>query len=1158
MRFFLVAREPCWQDLPHPPHPLTWSLLRTIASKMNGYTVPPEQTLYQQDVSMMDADLLDEFLFPHNAGTSTHNADKDDDQGMQNSEDEIFNTFINTELEQQSHQAHQTQQSSHMQYTPDHSDRGQAPQLQNNLPSQFISEDDPLFPFEDPQNHFLASVNVDQWQDQVPPMSIPVTTTTTKSVAVEDDVQQQQQQQQQCPVSLSYSKQCDKLVDNQLGFGRSKPIQSIYLNPQDFLEVRDEALSLDLKVSGMPSTSRVETQIKLEFSISPPPREYLIHLPTDCITKQKFYLDEDITTYPKEIQDQVLYLESFLICASNNKPTYVCTRCVKREQRRASRRKSGLSDNMLWCNNENRRAVVFNSKQVFVIKDVNCTPGTKNFELSTRIVCYCRHHKEPEGFKLLFVLRDSHGKVLGRDITNPIMIMDKKPSKENGNTTAPHTVDSATDTAVATDTSSNTKLGHTTTVTSEFSGSESKAKSDVVRLSAPAPMLSPTSIGEESSEPQTTDAGAVSKPSQFVASIGSSAAAAARTTGYKRKKTWPEAPTLAESSSMTASVAKSDRSFSTSSSNAPLPVLVPSTSSIQQHQIQQRLSYNHSTVDVLQGLPDISAVPQPDRPFIQRVIPSQGPIKGGIEVTLLGSNFKPGMIVKFGENKALSTQCWSDSTIVTYLPPASVAGQVLVTIFEKEESNPELLGNMSNSKAIFTYLDDTDRQLIELALQIVGLKMNGKLEDARNIAKRIVGNDAGSSAGSSPNSSVSPTNAAGNSAGNGYSQLYYSDENLLLRVVKLLNPSSNLSMCTEEGQTMLHLACLKGYFQLASTLVKKGTRVDAKDSFGFTPLHFACVNGDPRIIRLLAQCKADVTTKATNGVAPRDLFVTNHDTDDVRYHEYLDEVLSILNNSSDVVGTPYSISRKMSDSSFQSSVFDDESLNSIDDGFCVHISKMVEDSLSADSDYESSDFEEDGDESLLAGDEMSREVSRECSPDVSEPVRDDGPESVNQVESSIWNRVLNAFNDDLPKYEDLFPNSTREKYMQVTVPQHHQEILQRTTETTTAEDSQTSSEDEEEALQVRFNRFFQQRQNFQNDKMLLFFWLPLMVILLSSFLIFKFGSDGNTVHHLSNEVSKYLRLGLAKVMLGNERMKGVFMESLNNFQNNRAIGSEHI
>lgn len=206
---------------------------------MNGYTVPPEQALYQQDVSMMDADLLDEFLFPHNAGTSTHNADKDDDQGIQNSEDEIFNTFINTELEQQSQQAHQTQQSSHMQYTPDHSDRGQAPQLQNNLPSQFISKDDPLFPFEDPQNHFLASVNVDQWQDQVSPMSIPVTTTTTKSVTVEDDVQQQQQQQ--CPVSLSYSKQCDKLVDNQLGFGRSKPIQSIYLNPQDFLEVRDEA-----------------------------------------------------------------------------------------------------------------------------------------------------------------------------------------------------------------------------------------------------------------------------------------------------------------------------------------------------------------------------------------------------------------------------------------------------------------------------------------------------------------------------------------------------------------------------------------------------------------------------------------------------------------------------------------------------------------------------------------------------------------------------------------------------------------------------------------------------------------------------------------------------------------------------------------------------
>ena len=230
--------------------------------------------------------------------------------------------------------------------------------------------------------------------------------------------------------SVSYSQGCERLVDQSLQFGRSKPIQSAYLNSNDFLDIAEDTLPYSLKISGMPSASRVETQIKLELSISPPPREYIVHLPTDCITKQKWYLEDDISTYPPHIQSEMLYLESFLVCASNGKPTYVCSRCVKREQRRASRRKSGLCDNMLWCNNENRRAVVFNSKQVFAIKDVNCTNQFKSFDLSTRIVCYCRHHKEPEGFKILFVLRNYNNEVLAKGITGPIMIMDKKSNRD--------------------------------------------------------------------------------------------------------------------------------------------------------------------------------------------------------------------------------------------------------------------------------------------------------------------------------------------------------------------------------------------------------------------------------------------------------------------------------------------------------------------------------------------------------------------------------------------------------------------------------------------------------------------------------------------------------------------------------------------------------
>jgi uncharacterized protein len=85
-------------------------------------------------------------------------------------------------------------------------------------------------------------------------------------------------------------------------------------------------------------------------------------------------------------------------------------------------------------------------------------------------------------------------------------------------------------------------------------------------------------------------------------------------------------------------------------------------------------------------------------PSIQRIIPSQGSIRGGIDVTILGSGFHNGLVTVFGESKSFSTHCWSDSTIVTTIPAASVPGPVVVT-FE---------GFTLRSPQVFTYIDDTD------------------------------------------------------------------------------------------------------------------------------------------------------------------------------------------------------------------------------------------------------------------------------------------------------------------------------------------------------------------------------------------------------------------------------------------------------------------
>ncbi|RKP07093.1 hypothetical protein THASP1DRAFT_4896, partial [Thamnocephalis sphaerospora] len=55
--------------------------------------------------------------------------------------------------------------------------------------------------------------------------------------------------------------------------------------------------------------------------------------------------------------------------------------------------------------------------------------------------------------------------------------------------------------------------------------------------------------------------------------------------------------------------------------------------------------------------------------------------------------------------------------------------------------HPVLGMNGDGPVALFTYVGTSDRALMELALQVVGLRMTGRLEAAHQIAMRIVGDD---------------------------------------------------------------------------------------------------------------------------------------------------------------------------------------------------------------------------------------------------------------------------------------------------------------------------------------------------------------------------------------------------------------------------------
>ncbi|KAI9716558.1 MAG: hypothetical protein M1812_005289 [Candelaria pacifica] len=126
-------------------------------------------------------------------------------------------------------------------------------------------------------------------------------------------------------------------------------------------------------------------------------------------------------------------------------------------------------------------------------------------------------------------------------------------------------------------------------------------------------------------------------------------------------------------------------------------------------------------------------------PMINRVIPGEGPMAGGIEVTVLGSGFFQGMELMFGDQLAITTTFWGESTLCALLPPAAQAGPVSVT-FSHEHQQVQADAAATNSKQhpSFTYIDDDGAELMKLALVIVGNKMNDGLQDVGSIARNII------------------------------------------------------------------------------------------------------------------------------------------------------------------------------------------------------------------------------------------------------------------------------------------------------------------------------------------------------------------------------------------------------------------------------------
>ncbi|KAH8674749.1 hypothetical protein BGZ60DRAFT_278011 [Tricladium varicosporioides] len=290
----------------------------------------------------------------------------------------------------------------------------------------------------------------------------------------------------------------------------------------------------------------------------------------------------------------------------------------------------------------------------------------------------------------------------------------------------------------------------------------------------------------------------------------------------------------------------------------------------QQHQMSQ---------PVTNGIFGIPLSLNPQRPpTIHKMIPNEGPKAGGIEVTCLGSGFCQGLEVMFGESKATTTTYWGETSLVCLLPPSAFAGTVPVT-FKHQHQQQQMQGfggpPIPKQQAYFKYIDDDEQQIIRTALSVLGHKMTGKMEDVRDLARRIVGDGPSSWGGSA---SQSPPGGGGNQQVSGFNAATFGvdTEATLLRCLDLidLDDSPNmprLNLRRASGQTMLHLACSLGLNRFVAALLARGANPEPRDKGGFTPMHFAALHNYPQIVRRLMLSGADPNVRSLQGYTPSDM-----------------------------------------------------------------------------------------------------------------------------------------------------------------------------------------------------------------------------------------------------------------------------------------------
>lgn len=573
-------------------------------------------------------------------------------------------------------------------------------------------------------------------------------------------------------------------------------------------------------------------------------------------------------------------------------------------------------------------------------------PGSMQVELPMRIACYCRHQNEKLGFQVIFTVKDYQNNVVAQAITNSIMITDDhktqapsasapagpSPSLPDGTqlpgvgvfSSGSNNENKAQNAGFASPKSptdlqslqqrfsSHYQLTNNSFATSQSNGgpSNSQTPRNLSRQASPTDFPGPQTKRRKHSSSGRLPSELTMTRLETPQSSNSAVANAAQLAAARGYASPTERPFVAPSS-MSGQYGNGPPTPNQNSDNNPFfnptPAQRQSLDSLAQQSMvsapnsaqpsrpgtpgasgrtgfqDQNLALALGGTTANQVWPSISPAPSRLPSVIHKLVPAEGSITGGTEVTLLGSGFYPGMEVVFGDTLATTTTFWGDKCLNCLTPPALQPGLVSV-VFKHEHPTfgqvQQVQPLMPKQQLFFRYVDDRELQMYRLALNILGQKL-GSQADAFQTAQQIMGSD--------PNAffNMQKDMQGGSSSGGHQRQVPGMDsqgklsdlDSKMLTYLEFIDlddsprsPRYNSRSAT--GQTLLHFAASLGLTRFVAGLLARGANPDIQDSTGNVPMHLAALHGHAHIVHRLRLIGANANARSVRGFTPADLATT--------------------------------------------------------------------------------------------------------------------------------------------------------------------------------------------------------------------------------------------------------------------------------------------